>query len=119
MLWWDDNQKKVFKSEYFLENIFASEFNNIFFTDEDSIPCFRSSGIVKIPKKIPRKISLPVLVNENNFIQQRKLSCPSLKRACELEIINQTELAEDLRIIAKETPETLIQPKTEAVKKVR
>ena len=91
-------------------------FINIFFADEDSVPCFRSSGIVKIPK---RKISLPVLVNENNFIQQRKLSCPSLKKACELEIINQTEFAEDLRIIAKETPETLFQPKTEAVKKVR
>ena len=83
------------------------------------MPCFRSSGIVKIPKKIPRKISLPVIVNENNFIQQRKLSCPSLRKASELEIINQTELAEDLRFIAKETPAVTIQPKTEAVKKVR
>ena len=89
------------------------------FLDEDSVPCFRSSGIVQIPRKIPRKISLPVIVNENNFIQQRKLSCPSLRKASELEIINQTELAEDLRFIAKETPAVTIQPKTEAVKKVR
>lgn len=89
------------------------------FLDEDSVPCFRSSGIVKIPRKIPRKISLPVIVNGNNFIQQRKLSCPSLRKASELEIINQTELAEDLRLIAKETPVIIFQETTEAVKKVR
>ena len=100
---------------------------SFYLDDKDSVPCFRNSGIVKLPGRIPRKPSLPILVNErNNFIQPRKTSCPSvrknlvLKKALEAEIINQPELAEDLKIISRqEIPTLKIQPKTEVVKKVR
>ena len=56
----------------------------------------------------------------------RKTSCPSVRKnlvlniALEAEIINQPELAEDLKIISRqEIPTLKIQPKTEVVKKVR
>jgi len=62
MLWWDDNYKR--------------NANN----DKDSVECFRSSGVVKIPRKILRKSSAPPFNSRDKIPISRKTSCPPLKK---------------------------------------
>ena len=89
-----------------------------FLDDKDFIPCFRSTGVVKIPKK-----TLPVFVSHQNENLKtcRKKSWPSfsIKRASEDEIICQNELAKDFYSIQKMTPKYEVQPQRKAVKKAR
>ena len=94
-----------------------------FLDDKDFIPCFRSTGVVKIPKKTLRKSSLPVFITQQNenLKTQRKKSCPSftLKNASEDEIICKNELAEDFCSSQIITPKYEVEPKTEVMKKAR
>merc|ERR1712048_542346 len=91
MLWWDDNYKR--------------NANN----DKDSVECFRSSGVVKIPRKILRKSSAPPFNSRDKIPISRKTSCPPLKKGFEGEILCQLEITEDLRDQMEITPNYKIQ----------
>ena len=69
------------------------------------MPCFRTNGVVPIPKKIVRKTSLPVITKKPPF--QRKVSCPILKTAEELFITEET--VEDLTKVQLLSPEYEVQ----------
>ena len=92
MLWWDDNCRRKDLSESpdwtFLEKL-------LIILDQDSVQCFRNSGVVKIPRKIVRKCSVPVISQREKVFSQRKISCPALREAREDEALCKMELTED------------------------
>ena len=116
MLWWDDNCKKYADSEYFS---WAGPIISLLFQDDkDSVECFRSSGVVKIPKKILRKSSAPPLISKDKISIPRKSSCPALKKGFEGETLCQLEITEDLRDQIEITPNYKTQEPFKRVRKV-
>ena len=90
----------------------------LFQDDRDSVECFRTSGAVKIPKKILRKSSAPPFSSKDKISIPRKSSCPSLKRGFEGEILCQLEITEDLRDLKEITPNYKRQEPFKRVRKV-
>ena len=86
--------------------------------DKDSVDCFRTSGVVKIPKKILRKSSAPPFSPKDKISIPRKSSCPALKRGFEGEILCQLEITEDLRDLKEITPNYKSQEPFKRVRKV-
>eukprot|EP00092_Neocalanus_flemingeri_P044714 GFUD01049674.1.p1 GENE.GFUD01049674.1~~GFUD01049674.1.p1 ORF type:complete len:226 (+),score=63.80 GFUD01049674.1:105-782(+) len=109
MLWWDDacNRKK-------------SDLNY----QEDSIPCYRNSGIVPIPGKTFRRISVPAFENPSPLIT-RKLSCPAprtkfqIREALEEELNYPKEFLNDLIKPITVHPKFKFHPYSEAVIKAK
>ena len=116
MLWWDDNCKRNANSEYFSWAV--QVINLLFQDDKDSVECFRSSGVVKIPRKILRKSSAPPFNSRDKIPISRKTSCPPLKKGFEGEILCQLEITEDLRDQMEITPNYKIQEPFRRVRKV-
>ena len=96
----------------------------ILILDEDDItPCYRNSGIIPIPRKISRRVSVPAFCTTENPLPiiSQKLSCPAPKRnvkikeAHEEEISDLSELINELIKESCAVPKCLIQPKSEAV----
>ena len=90
----------------------------LFQDDRDSVECFRTSGAVKIPKKILRKSSAPPFSSKDKISIARKSSCPALKRGFEGEILCQLEITEDLRDLKEITPNYKRQEPFKRVRKV-
>ena len=116
MLWWDDNFKKYDNSEYF--SCAGQEISSLFPDDKDSVECFRSSGVVKIPQKNLRKSSAPPFSSKDKISIPRKSSCPALKKGFEGEILCQLEITEDLRDQIEITPNYKTQEPFKRVRKV-
>ena len=101
---------------------------NILIIDEDDItPCYRNSGIIPIPRKISRRVSVPAFCTTENPLPiiSRKLSCPAprrnvkIKKAIEEELSDISELANEWISDTSAIPKCSIQPKSEAVLKVK
>ena len=85
--------------------------------DRDSVQCFRNSGIVKIPRKILRKSSVPAMVSQREVVpSKRKISCPVIREAVQSQASCQLEVTEDFCDRKEIAPNYEIQ---EALKKVR
>ena len=100
------------------------------FLDEDDLtPCYRNSGIIPVPRKIFRRVSVPAFSTSEKPPPRpsRKLSCPTLKirEACEEELSDLSELTKDFvkqYQFVKDTiaiPKYSIQPKSEADTKAK
>ena len=90
----------------------------LFQDDKDSVECFRTSGVIKLPKKILRKSSAPPFSSKDKISIPRKSSCPVLKKGFEVEILCQLEITEDLRDQMEITPNYKIQEPFRRVRKV-
>ena len=88
--------------------------------DAESVTCHRTNGIISIPKKIPRKISLPglTLTNDKKVKFSRKLSCPTLQRAKESQIFCEIENVQDFIDCEEVKPKYVAQPQAALVPKV-
>ena len=94
---------------------------------DEVTPCYRNTGVIPVPRKISRRVSVPAFCNQQNTPVQhsRKLSCPTQKRlqeireALEEELSDITEVTKDLFNDQSTCLKCSIQGKSEAVIKAK